>query len=411
MEALPRQDPAVEEVDRRRLRIDGDEDRPALPGGAPGLFAGAVRVGTRRASDGRRGKEVAAAVRQVEKGARSAGHFEDLVEKRRSDALEIVDRGGRREHRVHRRFDVPRLESPRPFVVKPGRFVEVVAQRSHLVARPLVESRGLPALDQLTQGARGRRAGSDDAAVHVADQPEKADENQAGQNHERRGRRIPLSFELLLREEHAAREHALELLEGVPQLRGRRGRFLVTHGEDVSRQLARAKADRLLGGRAVDVRRGIGPAERLARALGQRMPPDRAERGLQLRAGGVVLREVVPFPDAGVPVEAVGRLGERGHGVGRAIPQLRVARDPDGRVIEAENRVDRVVEPRPDHQQAGGRVEPHPRPQGLACRSAVGGRRGGKALSSGICHRMDVGRRGILCTRGARKHRRSGGSV
>ena len=159
MQALSRQDPAVEEVDRRRLRIDGDEDRPAFPGGAPGFFAGPVLVDPRRASDGGGGDEVAAAVRQVEKRARGAGHLQDLVEQRRADALEIVDRGGRGEHRVHRRFDVSRLEGPGPLVVEPGRFVEVVAERPHLVARGLEEPRGPcgPGRDRPERPRRPRR--------------------------------------------------------------------------------------------------------------------------------------------------------------------------------------------------------------------------------------------------------------
>ena len=223
VEALPREDAPVEEVDGGRLRVDRDEKRLLLAHRAAGLVP-ARRAGRFGAAHGDRRVKVALAVREIEDRARGAGDLDDASEDLRSESREVVDRRGGDEHGVHGRLDVARLERPAPLEVHPGGGVEVASEGADLVVGSLGEPRRRPAGDEVLERAGRVRAGSEDAPVHVGEQQNEPDEDQAREDDESGGRGVAASLELQLAEVLPSRELALELREDLAQVAARRRR-------------------------------------------------------------------------------------------------------------------------------------------------------------------------------------------
>ncbi len=182
-----------------------------------------------------------------------------------------------------------------------------------------------------------------------------------------------------------------KLHEQIAQARRGRNRLVVADSEDLAGLAGGPGADRALGARSVDLLRRLGAPDPAARALGELLAADRAERGLQRGATGVVLREVEALPLADVAVEAVRGLLQRADCVGHPRAKLRVLGDLDGGVVEAENRIDRVVEPAADDEQADHGVDPDTRAQRTALgarRARARGRMGRAGCCCGFCHRI-----------------------
>ena len=207
VQAFAGEDAAVEEVDRRRLRVDGHVDRPLLAHGAAGLLA-ARRPGPLGAADRNGRREVTLSVGDVEDRARGSRDLDDLVQHPGPEAREVVDGCRRGEHGVDGRLDVAGLEGLAPLEEEARGRVVVEAELADFVVGRVREPRSRAAQRQIFEGPRCRHAGCEDAPVEIGEEQEEADEDQRREDDEGRRRGIPGAPELKLPEGLAAGEVA-----------------------------------------------------------------------------------------------------------------------------------------------------------------------------------------------------------
>ena len=355
MHALARQDAAVEDVDRRSSRAHREKDRPLLDRRPARLLSSDPVVGSGASSDRLRRREGTVRVGQVEDGRRRPGNIEDRFQHSRAEALQVVDRGGRRQDRVDRSLDVALLERPPAVLVGGRRAIELPAELADLVAGRFEEPGRRPIGCQIRESSGGGHRGRKDAAVHVGEQPEKSGEDQSPKNHEGGGRGIAGAGQAALGNRLAASEPILQLEKDVAQ-RSSGGL------DDVVPLLARRRgisrhpqSDRAVGRLRVELFGRLCVFERAAGTLREDPAANRSERSAQRRAAAVVSREVVALARLCIAVERVFRFRDRGLRVADPLAQigrpLNVPRD----VVKRQHLIDRVIQPRRDN------AEPHER--------------------------------------------------
>ncbi len=191
------------------------------------------------------------------------------------------------------------------------------------------------------------------------------------------------------------RELPLELSQYLAKIPGGRQGLVVPDLEPPPGFERGSRGHRAFRGGVVDLGGGLGAAKGSAGHDRERLAPDRAEGALQLRAARVMLRQVVALSLAQVAIQAVGSLLDLGHRVRDPLAEVGVQRRLEGRVVETEDRLDRVVEPAADDEQTDHRVKADPRaqraPHGSAGRPRPDRWRGSACWRHGICHTIAAG--------------------